>query len=500
MLSAVICSSKKSISGMDSTFHRPNGMQGLYVIWLGQIVSGIASSITAVALPIWIFSITGSGTAVGLLEFFFFGSYLLAVLFAGVLIDRYNRKMMMLVYDFLSLSAMAILLVLQTTGNLQVWHLYVSAVFQGVGYAFQSPSYSAAITTMVPKKQFIRANSLMALLNDGPEIFGPLLAGGLYLLIGLDGLLAFNLLAFVVSIGALLFVDVPSPRATQEGELAHNKFLRDAIYGVKYILQRPALLGLQLIFFMGNLFSGIALSVAALYPMLLLKTGNDAEVVGIVQSVGALAAVVAGIFLTAWGGIKRPVRAILLGWVLSSLFGLTTLGIGRVLVIWLIAVTINSIFEPVVNVSIEAFLQTKIPPDLQGRVFSASDFISQAMIPFTPLLAGFFGDQIFEPAMQPGGALVDMFGWLVGTGPGAGFGLLILICGIGGTLVGLSGYMVSDIRNVDMLLPDYQASPPVGLVRRRPSAIFGGNGAARDRDVLDKSRAVSPPDDEMDEQ
>jgi hypothetical protein len=425
---------------------------------------------------------------------------MLAVLFAGVLIDRYNRKMMMLVYDFLSLAAMAILLVLQTTGNLEVWHLYVSAVFQGVGYAFQSPSYAAAISTMVPKLQFIRANSLMALLNDGPEIFGPLLAGGLYLLVGLDGLLAVNLLAFVVSIGALLFVEVPSPRPTLEGELAHSKFLKEAIFGVKYILQRPGLLGLQLIFFAGNLFSGIALSVAALYPMILLRTGNDTAAVGIVQSVGALAAVVAGIVLTSWGGIKRPVRAILLGWVLSSLFGLTGLGIGRVLVIWLIAMVINSIFEPVVNVSMDAFLQAKIPPDLQGRVFSASDFISQAMIPFTPLLAGFFGDQIFEPAMQPGGALADTFGWIVGTGPGAGFGLLILLCGIGGTLVGLSGYLVSDIRNVDQLIPDYQVHPPVGLVRRRAFVIAGGNGAVRDQDVAGKSGAAPSLDDEFDEE
>ena len=485
---------------MDSTFHRPNGMQGLYVIWLGQIVSGIASSITAVALPIWVFSITGSGTAVGLLEFFFFGSYLLTVLFAGVLIDRYNRKMMMLMYDFVSLSAMAILLVLASTGRLEVWHLYLSAVFQGAGYAFQSPSYAAAITTMVPKRQFIRANSLMALLNDGPEIFGPLLAGGLYLTIGLSGLLAFNLLAFVVSIGALLLVEIPSPAHTPEGERAHNKFLKDAIYGVRYIFRRPGLLGLQLIFFTGNLFSGIALSVAALYPMLLLRSGNDAEAVGIVQSSGALAAVIAGIILTGWGGIKRPVRAILLGWILSSLFGLTALGIGRVLVIWVIAIVINYIFEPVVNVSMDAFLQAKIPPDLQGRVFSASDFIAQAMVPLTPLLAGFFGDRIFEPAMRPGGALVDMFGWIVGTGPGAGFGLLILLCGIAGTLVGLSGYLVSDIRNVDVLLPDYQALPPVGLVRRQSTTIFGGNGAARDKDILNKTKTASPQDDEMDEE
>jgi Major Facilitator Superfamily len=445
---------------------RPHGMRGLFIIWLGQMVSGIASSITAVALPIWIFSITDSGAAVGFLEFFYFGSYLLATLFAGILIDRFDRKLMMLAYDFLSLSGLAILLVLQTAGLLQVWHLYVSAVFQGVGSAFQSPSYAAAITTMVSRKQYIRANGLISLLYDMPGIFGPLLAGMMYMVIGLSGILAINLIAFVISIGVLLFVDVPATPHTVEGELSHKKFLNEAIYGVKYIFQRPGLLGLQLIFFTGNLFSGIALSVAALYPMILLRTGHNTETLGTVQAAGALASVLAGIFLTTWGWIKRPARIIVLGWLLSSLFSMTLLGVGQVAIIWLIAIIVDSIFDPIVNVSMDAFLQTKVPPDLQGRVFSASDFIAQAMIPFTPLLAGYFGDRVFEPAMRAGGALVNTFGWLVGTGPGSGFGLLILLCGIGGTLVGLSGYLISSIRNIDQLLPDFRRMPPIGMIKR----------------------------------
>src|SRR5512138_3524663 len=198
-------------------FERPNGMRGLFLIWLGQMISGIASSITAVALPIWIFSITDSGTAVGLLEFFYFGSYLLVVLFAGILIDRSDRKTMMLMYDFLSLSGLAVLLVLQIAGLLQVWHLYVVAVFQGVGFAFQSPSYSAAITTMVPRKEYVRANGLMSLLSDMPGVFGPLLAGMTYLVLGLNGILALNLIAFVISISLLLFVEVPATPHTMEG-------------------------------------------------------------------------------------------------------------------------------------------------------------------------------------------------------------------------------------------------------------------------------------------
>jgi MFS family permease len=451
---------------LNFSFQRPRGMRGLFIIWLGQMVSGIASSIAAVALPIWIFSITDSGTAVGFLEFFYFGSYLLATLFAGILIDRFDRKMMMLAYDFLSLSGLAILLVLQTAGQLQVWHLYVSATLQGVGSAFQSPAYAAAITTMVSRKQYIRANSLISLLYEIPGIFGPLLAGLMYLAIGLSGILAINLLAFVLSIGVLLFVEVPETPRTLEGELSHNKFMNEAVYGIKYILQRPSLLGLQLIFFTGNLFSGIALSVAALYPMILLRTGNNTETLGTVQSVGALATVLSGAFLTTWGGIKRPARIIILGWLLSSFLSLTLLGIGQVLIIWLIAIVIDAIFDPIVNVSMDTFLQTKVPPDLQGRVFSASDFISQAMIPFTPLLAGYFGDQVFEPAMHTGGKLVDTFGWLVGTGPGSGFGLLVLLCGVGGTLVGLAGSLIPSIRNIDHLLPDFRRMPPIGMIKR----------------------------------
>jgi hypothetical protein len=118
----------------------------------------------------------------------------------------------------------------------------------------------------------------------------------------------------------------------------------------------------------------------------------------------------------------------------------------------------------------DTFLQTKIPPTMQGRVFSASDFLSQALIPFTPLLAGLFGDRIFEPAMTRGGPLADTFGWLVGTGPGSGFGLLILICGIGGAMIGLSGYLVREIRDLDKQMPDYP-HPLVGLVRRMKPAF-----------------------------
>lgn len=444
------------------SLRRPRGLRGLIIIWLGQMVSGIASSITFFALPAWILTHTDSdGTALGSWESLFFASYLLVILFAGVLVDRYERKAMMLVYDLTSFAVTTALLLLERSGNLSLWHLYVAAMFQGVGSAFQTPSYSAAITTMVSKKNYVRANGFMSLLDNAPAVFGPILAVLLIRNIGLSGILTINLFTYFISIGALLVVDIPSTPHTAEGEKAHNKFLKEAMYGIQYILKRPGLLGLQLIFFFGNFFSGVALSVTTLFTMSSLRMGGDAGAAGTAQSAGAFAAVAMGVVLSAVGGIRRPVRAIIVGWILSSLFGLTLFSIGQAVWIWVIAAVVDAIFEPVVNVSMDTFLQTKIPPDLQGRVFSASEFLALAMIPITPLAAGFFGASIFEPAMREGSLLASYFGWIVGTGPGSGFALMILLCGVGGTLIGLSGFLVRDIRNVDDAMPDFDSQPSI---------------------------------------
>ena len=447
---------------------RPNGMRGLALIWLGQMISGIATSMTYYALPFWISEKTQNGaSALAYWESSFFAAYLCFVLFAMFVIDRFPRKPMMLIYDFLLLSATLTLLVLESAGRLQIWHLYLNAVVQGVGYAFRLPAYSSVITILVPRKHYVRANGMLSLLYDVPDIFGPILAGLLFVALGLKGILAINLFSFVISIGSLLVVEIPRTPYTEEGIVSHIGILREAAYGIKYILKRPALLGIQIIFFLGNVFSGIALSVTALYTMIHLRTGGDSELaISSVQSAGAWAAVMAGALISILGGIKRPVRAILWGWIISSLFGLTLLGIGQVLLIWIIARVLDALFSPVVDVAINQFIQTKVAPDLQGRVFAASEFLAQVPFLFTPLLAGYLGDKVFEPAMQSSGLLASLFGWLVGTGPGAGYGLMILLCGVGGTLIGLWGYLSPHIRDADTLMPDIDLPPPVGLVRR----------------------------------
>lgn len=436
---------------MQST-NRPTGMAGFTLVWLGQIVSVLATNMSLFALTIWVFEETGSATALGLMQVFFIGPLLVVTPFAGVLVDRHNRKLMMMVSDLTAGLATLSILALQALGILEVWHLYAAAIFQGLGNAFQWPAYSAAISTMIPKEKYGRANGMMSLIDMGPGVIAPMLAGALLPAIGLTGILSLDVVTFLLAIGVLLFVHIPQPPGTVEGAQAQGNILREAVFGFRYIFARPSLLGLQLVFFFGNLCSGMALTVLA--PMVLSRTGNDSVSLGFVLSAGAIGGVVGGIAMSAWGGFQRRVHGVLGGWIVSSFF-FALLGLGTWVPFWVAMNALAALFIPLINGSNQAIWQTKVAPDVQGRVFSARTLIAWLTNPISPLIAGTLADYVLEPAMRAPGGLSALFVGLVPPGPGAGMGLLIFFSCLGGMLAGLTGYFVHPIRHAEDILPDH---------------------------------------------
>jgi DHA3 family macrolide efflux protein-like MFS transporter len=434
--------------------NRPTGMFGFAIVWLGQIVSVLATNMSAFALTIWVFEMTGSATALGLMQVFFITPLLIITPFAGVLVDRHNRKLMMMVSDLTAGLATVVILVLQALGVLEVWHLYAAAIFQGLGNAFQWPAYSAAISTMIPKEKYGRANGMMSLVEIGPGVLAPMLAGALLPIIGLTGILSLDVVTFVLAILVLMAVHIPQPPRTAEGTQAQGNIFKEAMFGFRYIFARPSLLGLQLVFFFGNLCAGMAYTVLA--PMVLLRTGNDSVGLGLVQSAGAIGGVVGGVVMSAWGGFKRRVHGVLAGWAVSSFF-FALVGLGTWLPLWVAATALSSLFAPLINGSNQAIWQSKVAPDVQGRVFSARTLIAWMTNPISPLIAGTLGDYVLEPAMRAPSGLSSLFGWLVPPGPGAGMGLLIFFSCLGGILAGLAGYFIHPIRHAEDILPDHDA-------------------------------------------
>ena len=201
------------------------------------------------------------------------------------------------------------------------------------------------------------------------------------------------------------------------------------------------------------------LSFSLTVPLILARTGNDELILGSAQSISAVGGVAGGLLLSVWGGPKRRVYGVLGGMFLTSLLGALPIGIGRSLFWWALGGFMTGSIIPILNGSNQAIWQAKVQPDLQGRVFATRRLIAQISAPIAMLSAGPLADRVFEPAMAVEGSLAGAFGWLVGSGPGAGMGLMFVITGLTGALIALGGFLFPAVRDVETIMPDHDVAP-----------------------------------------
>lgn len=431
------------------------GMRAFSLVWVGQLVSLLGTSMTGFALPIWVFGQTERVQELALVGLAFTLPLILLSPVVGAIVDRYDRKLMMMVSDLASGLMTIVIFILISTESLQIWHLYITTAISGAFQSFQWPAYSAAISVMLPKSQYARANGMISLAEAGSGIFAPLLAGALLGIVGLRTILLLDIISFLFAIGSLLIVAIPNPQRTAEGAAGQGSLLRESAYGFQYIFARPSLLGLQLIFLACNFFMTLAFTTFA--ALVLARTNQNELIFGATQAFGAAGGLAGGLLLSMWGGPRRLVHGVLGGWAVSGL-SLVVVGLGRGLPVWAAGLFLGSLIGAIINGSNQAIWQAKVAPDVQGRVFSVRRLIAWLTNPAAQLAAIPLADRVLGPAMLEGGRLTPLFGPLVGVGPGAGISLIFIFAGAVATLIGLSGYLVPAIRNVESLLPDHEAT------------------------------------------
>jgi DHA3 family macrolide efflux protein-like MFS transporter len=358
-----------------------------------------------------------------------------------------------------------VVLLLFSANVLEIWHLFITGAFASAFGAFQWPAYSAAVSTMVPKKQYGRASGMLSAAQFSSGILAPILAALLLSIsvIGIAGILIIDVFTFFVAIGALLVVHIPQPEVSEEGRRSRGSLWKESVYGFRYIWARRSLLGLQLVFFCVNLVAVFGNVVQA--PMILARTGNDKQVLGLVQSVTGVGGLIGSIALSVWGGPGRKIHGVLTGMALGMI-GTLLMGLGGnfnvfgaqipPLTVWAAGGFIGIFFIPIINGSNQAIWQAKVPPDVQGRVFATRALIAQISAPAAMIMSGLLADNVFEPLMTGEGSLVPTLGGLLGSGPGAGMSLMLVIAGILGILVGIGGYAFRSVRNVETILPDHE--------------------------------------------
>lgn len=424
------------------------GFRVFLIIWAGQFVSLIGSGLTGFALSVWVYQKTGSVTNLSLMMLSVVLPGIIMSPIAGMLVDKWNRRTAMIVSDSgaaASTLALALLLYFQ---QLELWHIYIALIISSAFGAFQWPAYSAATTLLVSKKHLGRAAGMVQTAEAAVNIASPAIAGALLVTINIWGVFFIDFATFLVALISLILIQVPDAPPTPETD-EKKSFLNQITFGMKYIAARPGLLSLLLYFALANFILGFT---NVLFTPLILSFASPA-ILGTILSVGGIGMLLGGIVMSTWGGPRKKINGVL-GF--SVISGITLALAGVRAHPFLIAAAIfgSFFFGPLINGCSQAIWQIKTAPSVQGRVFSVRRMIAMSMMPLSIITAGPLADKIFEPLMAVNGVLSTSIGEVIGTGPGRGIGLMVIIAGVLTVIVSLLAYLYPRVRYLEDELPD----------------------------------------------
>lgn len=357
-----------------------------FLIWTGQLFSILGSGLVSFALVWYLTQKTGSAavlataTFVSLLPGVFLGP------FAGALVDRWNRKTVMILADAAIAATTAGIALLFLSGQVQIWHIYVLNFIRALGGAFHYPAMAASTSLLVPEKHLSRVAGINQALQGALGIVAPPLGALLLSLLPMQGILAIDVVTAMIAIVPLLFVAIPQPARRLEGEITPRVLLRDVREGLRYVSAWP---GLIIVLVMATMINFLASPAFSLLPLLVTKTFNGGAMqLGIMESALGIGFIVGGLGLGIWGGFRKKV--------FTSMTGLIGMGAAIALIgatpgslFWLAVAGMAAagIMNPITNGPLHALLQSSVAPEMQGRVFTLIGSLSSAMSPLGMLAA-----------------------------------------------------------------------------------------------------------------
>ena len=425
------------------------GMTTFILVAVGQIVSVTGSSLTGFALGAWVYEDTRSTTLFSLILLFTVLPSLLFAPLAGALVDRWDRRRVMIAADSGAAVCTGLLMVLIHFGQLEIWHIYVIMGFNSLFRALQVPAYTASVSLLVPRDQLGRANGVMQLESTSSYLLSPILAGWLLDQVGIIGVMAIDLATFLFAVSIVLAVRFPRPIVEPKDIPSRNSLWKDMALGWQFISARSGFLGLMILFGLGNYAN---LMTDTLMPPMLLELSSP-TILGSVISTGGLGMLIGTVLMSTWGGPKKRIYTVLIFKTLAGL-GIMAIGLFRSIPLIALATFFYYLPFPLVNGSDQAIWQSKVPPEVQGRVFSIRRMLARSMIPLAYITAGPLSDKVFKPLLSVNGALASSLGHFFGVGPSRGMGLLIFL--MGEIIVVLTLAAASDprVRNIETELPD----------------------------------------------
>ncbi len=431
-----------------------------YILIFTQVFSMIGSRISSIAIGIYLFQTTGNATPLAMIAFFSTLPMVLASSISGVLADRWDRRIVMVLSDTGQAVCTLLLFISFTSGSFELWHLYIIIAVQSVFGVFQGPAFQASVTMLIPDDQRDRANAIQQLTGPSSGIIAPAVAGVVYALGGVSLAILIDMFTFVVAMIVIFSIHIPRPTQTEVGKKFSGTFRQEIWSGLRYLRgHRPLLYNMLYVSMINFFFAGMGV---LLTPYILGRTGSEVTL-GTLQSVQNIGAIAGGLTLGVWGGTKKRMNTIIPGILIAAVV-MIGIGISQNAIILGVMMFCFMFPLPMVNGLFMSLMQTKVPPDMQGRVFAVMGQMSMLLMPISFLLVGPLADNVFAPAVGTEGWAT--FAPFVGTDAGSGYGLMMVAVGIIGSILTLSAWAIPQIRNLETLMPDYipqekHASEPI---------------------------------------
>ena len=422
-----------------------------YLLLFTQTLSLIGSRMTSIGVGIWVFAQTGKTTPLLLTSFFNELPGMLAGSLAGVIVDRWDRRLVMILADAGQAVGSLVLMVSFLSGRFEVWHLYGVAFWQGIFATFQSPAERAATTMLVPEEGRERANAIKETSFPLAGIVAPVLTGVFYTGIGIAGIILIDLATFLLAVVFLLFIRIQHPKSSEMGLASLGGFWKEAKGAFNFVTTRKALF----IFMLYTAFINFMLNgpLDLTLPYLILLTHSE-KIAGSIIGVTSLGAFAGAALIAVWGGTRPRMKTIIAGSILTSVMFLLY-GVLRTPVALGIALFLLFMNLPIIQTMYISILQAKSPPDLQGRIFALNDQLGFLGSTTSFVLTGYLVDHVVNPSV--GTQSWAFFQPLVGQDAGAGIGLVEVVTGIIILIATILMFTSIQIRELETRLPDYEA-------------------------------------------
>lgn len=393
------------------------------MIWIGELISSIGSGMTAFALSIYVYEMTGSVSYVSLVTLLAYLPTILLSPLGGVLADRYDRRILMIIGDLFSGLGLLYILWQIQIGAGSMLPILIGVTFNAVFVALLEPSYRATITDLLTQEEYDRASGMVQMAGNARYLLSPALAGILLAVADIRLILVLDISTFFITITMVALVrktiQKPVKRETQG-------FLTEMKQGFTVITENKGILSLVIIMAFVCFFIGFVQTLTG--PMVLAV--SDARTVGILESVCAIGMLVGSVWI-GFVGIRGGYARVLCGAGIFCGVFMALAGVNRNLWVTGIGIFLFFLSLPFMNTCADVLVRVNIPNELQGRVWGMISLLTQAGTVLAYASCGVLADYLFEPMLAEKGILAGSVGRLIGTGEGRGIGFLLILSGIG---------------------------------------------------------------------